>query len=293
MGRRRRATPAATTASSPRGHRKRGRASVRTGLLGASAAMAVGAIAVASGLVPGAGNGLSFGDNDGSGTKVRADATPEIDPHGPPPESGIRDEGATSRDQDRSLSPSASASDNTEGKAGSQKPSAAPDKPTKKPRGGSDKKSAPSKPAKSPSPAKPSAPAKPSKAPTAPGSSAEAKVLNLVNQERSKAGCQAVRADTQLADLARDFSADMAARGFFSHTDPDGNSPWDRAEAQGIDTMGGENIARGQASAPSVMKSWMDSPGHRANILNCDFKTLGVGAHFTQGGPWWTQAFGF
>ncbi|HZG04932.1 MAG TPA: CAP domain-containing protein, partial [Streptomyces sp.] len=45
--------------------------------------------------------------------------------------------------------------------------------------------------------------------------------------------------------------------------------------------------------AQSVMDAWMDSPGHRANILNCDYRTLGVGAHFAEGGPWWTQNFGF
>jgi uncharacterized protein YkwD len=85
----------------------------------------------------------------------------------------------------------------------------------------------------------------------------------------------------------------MAARGFFDHTDPDGATPWDRAEKAGISDLGGENIARGQADAAAVMEAWMNSPGHRANILNCDFKTLGVGVHFGSGGPWWTQDFGY
>ncbi|WP_324603492.1 CAP domain-containing protein [Streptomyces sp. SPB074] len=100
-------------------------------------------------------------------------------------------------------------------------------------------------------------------------------------------------ADDALASLATAFSDDMAARGFFDHTDPDGDSPWDRAKQAGVGNLGGENIARGQADAASVMKSWMNSPGHRANILNCDYKTLGVGVHFGPGGPWWTQDFGF
>ncbi|MQS03977.1 CAP domain-containing protein, partial [Streptomyces alkaliterrae] len=132
-------------------------------------------------------------------------------------------------------------------------------------------------------------------APKAPDawSSAESQILKLVNQERAKAGCQPLRADASLARLARDYSRDMARRGYFSHTDPDGRSPWDRAKARGISNMGGENIARGQANAQSVMDAWMKSPGHRANILNCDFRTLGVGAHFASGGPWWTQAFGY
>ena len=85
----------------------------------------------------------------------------------------------------------------------------------------------------------------------------------------------------------------MAARGFFDHTDPDGDTPWDRAAAAGISDLGGENIARGQADAQAVMEAWMNSPGHRANILNCDYRTLGVGVHVGAGGPWWTQDFGF
>ncbi|MFE0739551.1 CAP domain-containing protein, partial [Streptomyces sp. NPDC058855] len=51
--------------------------------------------------------------------------------------------------------------------------------------------------------------------------------------------------------------------------------------------------ARGQTDAAAVMEAWMNSPGHKANILNCDFKTLGVGVHFGSGGPWWTQDFGY
>lgn len=300
MGRHRRATPAAAAAANDhRGHRKRGRAPVRTGLLGASAAMAVGAVAVASGLIPGAGNGFSFKDSDGPGTRVQADATPEIDLHGPPPESREREEGdgkASSRDQSRSPSPTASASEDgrkTGGDAQRESPTASPDKSAQKSPDGSASKSAPAKPVEPSSPSKPSTPTKPpSKSPSPPGNSAEAQVVTLVNQERAKAGCQPVQSSAQLAGLARDHSKDMAARGYFSHTDPDGNTPWDRAEARGIANMGGENIARGQASAESVMTAWMDSPGHRANILNCDFKTLGVGGHFAEGGPWWTQAFG-
>ncbi|KIF05585.1 SCP-like extracellular, partial [Streptomyces sp. RSD-27] len=123
--------------------------------------------------------------------------------------------------------------------------------------------------------------------------SAEAEVLALVNQERAQAGCVPVRANPPLAGLAAAFSKDMAARGFFDHTDPDGNTPWQRAQNAGISGLGGENIARGQGDAKTVMESWMNSPGHRANILNCEFRTLGVGVYFGAGGPWWTQDFGF
>ncbi|GAA3502343.1 hypothetical protein GCM10019016_094510 [Streptomyces prasinosporus] len=114
---------------------------------------------------------------------------------------------------------------------------------------------------------------------------AGAQVLELVNEERAKAGCSPVAANGALAALATAFSEDMARRGFFDHTDPDGDTPWDRAQAAGVSDLGGENIARGQADAEAVMRAWMDSPGHKANILNCDFRTLGVGVHFGPGGP--------
>ncbi|EPJ41886.1 hypothetical protein STAFG_1065 [Streptomyces afghaniensis 772] len=137
-------------------------------------------------------------------------------------------------------------------------------------------------------PPKPSAPAALSEE-----SAAAAQVLKLVNEERAKVGCSAVAANSALTELAQDYSEDMAARGFFDHTDPDGRTPWDRAEKAGISNLGGENIARGQADAAAVMDAWMNSPGHRANILNCDFKTLGVGVELGSGGPWWTQDFGY
>ncbi|MEW2619953.1 CAP domain-containing protein [Streptomyces sp. NPDC048106] len=121
---------------------------------------------------------------------------------------------------------------------------------------------------------------------------AEAEVLKLVNDERAKAGCTALSANSALTGLAEAFSDDMAARGFFSDTDPDGKSPWDRAAAAGISGLGAENIARGPADPAAVVKAWMDSPEHRANILNCDFGSLGVGVHFGAGGPWWTEEFG-
>ncbi|WP_436848241.1 CAP domain-containing protein [Streptomyces flaveolus] len=118
-------------------------------------------------------------------------------------------------------------------------------------------------------------------------------MLKLVNDERAKVGCSPLAANSSLTKLAEVFSDDMAARGYFDHTDPDGRTPWVRAGAVGITDLGGENIARGQADAAAVMAAWMESPGHRANILNCDFKTLGVGVHFGPGGPWWTQDFGY
>ncbi|GAA0683001.1 hypothetical protein GCM10010193_41000 [Kitasatospora atroaurantiaca] len=118
-------------------------------------------------------------------------------------------------------------------------------------------------------------------------------VLDLVNTERARAGCAAVRSNSKLQAAAQGHSDDMAARNFFDHTNPDGEGPQPRIEAQGYRwSTWGENIARGQRDATAVMTSWMNSPGHKANILNCAFTELGVGVHQGTGGPWWTQDFG-
>ncbi|MFJ8808605.1 CAP domain-containing protein [Streptomyces sp. NPDC102490] len=122
---------------------------------------------------------------------------------------------------------------------------------------------------------------------------AEARVLALVNEERAAAGCAPVTANDRLTRAADDYSDVMASSGVMSHTGPDGSTMASRVEAAGYQwSTLGENIARGQADAAAVMDSWMNSPGHRANILNCSFKELGVGVHFGDGGPWWTQDFG-
>jgi uncharacterized protein YkwD len=118
-------------------------------------------------------------------------------------------------------------------------------------------------------------------------------VIALVNAERAKAGCGPLKDDAQLRKAAQRHSEDMASRNFFSHTAPDGSDPGERTTAAGYRwATYGENIARGQSTAESVMNSWMNSDGHRANILNCSFKDIGVGLHQGPGGPWWTQNFG-
>ncbi|AYN42807.1 sigma-70 family RNA polymerase sigma factor [Streptomyces dangxiongensis] len=120
-----------------------------------------------------------------------------------------------------------------------------------------------------------------------------AQVVALVNKERAAAGCGPVTEDAQLDKAAQGHSDDMAARGFFDHTNPDGAGPGERITAAGYRwSTYGENIAQGQQTPQAVMDSWMHSPGHRANILNCSFKNLGVGVHNGSGGPWWTQDFG-
>ncbi|MFG3661993.1 sigma-70 family RNA polymerase sigma factor [Streptomyces sp. NPDC047706] len=160
------------------------------------------------------------------------------------------------------------------------------------------------RPSKSPSPTKktvpaPRPPAEPTRsAPSAPQTQpaptgAVAQVVALVNKERSAAGCGPLAEDGQLNQAAQGHSQDMAARGFFDHTNPDGADPGQRTTAAGYNwSTYGENIARGQQTPEAVMNSWMNSPGHRANILNCAFKDIGVGIHNGSGGPWWTQNFG-
>ncbi|MFI0924314.1 sigma-70 family RNA polymerase sigma factor [Streptomyces sp. NPDC021012] len=123
------------------------------------------------------------------------------------------------------------------------------------------------------------------------GSTAQ-QVIGLVNQERAKAGCGPLTEHPLLTKAAQGHSDDMAARDFFDHTNPDGDGPGERITAAGYAWASyGENIAKGQTTAAQVMDSWMNSPGHRANILNCGFKEIGIGLH-TSGGPYWTQAFG-
>ncbi|MEV8097563.1 sigma-70 family RNA polymerase sigma factor [Kitasatospora sp. NPDC085879] len=149
-------------------------------------------------------------------------------------------------------------------------------------------------PTRTPSP-KPTPTATRSKSPAPDPSTLSIKqqVVQLVNEERSKVGCTPVKSDDKLELAAQRHSDDMAARNFFDHTNPDGQGPQPRIDAAGYKwSSWGENIARGQRDAAAVMKSWMDSPGHKANILNCGFTDLGVGVHLGDGGPWWTQDFG-
>jgi uncharacterized protein YkwD len=146
-----------------------------------------------------------------------------------------------------------------------------------------------STPAPAPAPAAAPAPVAAGSAGSA-DASAEGQILALVNQQRAAAGCGAVAPDDGLASVARAFSAEMRDRGFFSHTDPDGLSPFDRGDRAGV-TVLGENIAYGQPDPASVMTAWMNSPGHRANILDCSYTKLGVGVAYGPGGPWWTQDF--
>lgn len=293
---------AATIGAKQRGHRRARKAAtpVRTGLLGVSAAVALGTAAVATGAVPGLQNyRIGGGTSSGPGERVQAVGAPG---------NAASEQGGSSGSADTPTTPG---SPSTGGRQSTTPASPAPSAPASAPTSQAPApKPAPSKPAADPKPdPKPSeshTKAPTSKAPKGPKgpktsapvtvsaqAAAEAEVLRLVNVERAKIGCTPVAADSALTGLAEAFSGDMAARGFFDHTDPDGATPWDRAAKAGVTGLGGENIARGQTDAAAVMEAWMNSPGHRANILNCDFKTLGVGVHMASGGPWWTQDFGY
>ncbi|MFI0447581.1 CAP domain-containing protein [Actinomadura sp. 6N118] len=152
---------------------------------------------------------------------------------------------------------------------------------------------APGSPSSSPSPGSSSRPPQGGGNPPPSSGGPEAAVVTLTNKERAKAGCGALRSDQRLATAARRHSADMAAHDYFDHTSRNGDSPWKRMEDAGYTSPGAENIAKGYPTAAAVVEGWMKSPGHRANILNCKLRAIGVGMVGGSGGPWWTQDFGW
>ena len=117
-------------------------------------------------------------------------------------------------------------------------------------------------------------------------------VIRLVNIEREKEGLKPLSKSEKLCEVAEDHSIDMSRRNFFSHTNPDGESPYDRMGDRGIKySFAGENIAKGQSTPVAVVQAWMSSDGHRANILNPKFKNIGVGFCGISYGYVWTQCF--
>ena len=118
-------------------------------------------------------------------------------------------------------------------------------------------------------------------------------VVAIVNQERAKQGLAPLKDNWQLARVARYKSEDMRDKNYFSHTSPTYGSPFDMMKNFGIRYMAaGENIAMGQQTPASVMNSWMNSPGHRANILSKNFTEIGVGVAKSKSGTiYWTQQF--
>jgi uncharacterized protein YkwD len=123
------------------------------------------------------------------------------------------------------------------------------------------------------------------------GTIMEDEVVDLVNKQRAKAGCEPLFVDPRLEQAAEEHSKDMAERKYFGHTTPEGLTFRDRIQSAGFgNPQTAENIARGQRDASQVMDSWMASPGHRENILNCDLSRVGVG--LDEDGMYWTQDFG-
>jgi uncharacterized protein, YkwD family len=140
-------------------------------------------------------------------------------------------------------------------------------------------------------------PAKTSTAPTASASSNlgayEQQVVDLVNKERAAAGLSALKVNATLANVAETKAADLRDENYFSHTSPKYGSPFDMMKQFGISyTAAGENIAKGQRTPQEVMTGWMNSPGHRANILNSSYTEIGVG-YVTDGSGagYWVQEF--
>lgn len=129
----------------------------------------------------------------------------------------------------------------------------------------------------------------------------ETQVITLVNQERAKgancgtegsfAAAGPLTNDARLRCAARKHSLDMHERGYFDHTSPDGELPWDRMTKAGYNwSTAGENIAGGYGTPEAVVAGWMSSDGHCANIMAPGFEHIGVGYHGT--GALWTQVFG-
>lgn len=139
---------------------------------------------------------------------------------------------------------------------------------------------APSKPAPSTS--------KPSTGTSSNPSAYTAEVVKLVNQERAKAGLKPLTENAKLSNMAMDKAKDMSNNNYFDHNSPTYGSPFDMMKKYGISfSYAGENIAKGQKTPADVMNAWMNSEGHRANILNSNYTTIGV-AYYN---GYWVQEF--
>ena len=133
----------------------------------------------------------------------------------------------------------------------------------------------------------------PEQKPSTDFSSYQQQVLDLVNAERPKRGISALTLDSNLSSVATKKSQDMVNKNYFDHTSPTYGSPFDMMKQFGISyRTAGENIAKGQKTPQEVVTAWMNSEGHRKNILNPNFTNLGVGiAKDSKGTTYWTQMF--
>lgn len=121
-------------------------------------------------------------------------------------------------------------------------------------------------------------------------SAIEKQVLTLTNQERAKGGLKPLATDAPLTESARAKSTDMRSNNYFDHKSPTLGSPFDQMKARGIDyKSAAEKIAMGQRTPEEVVKGWMNSPGHRANIMNGNYTHIGIG--YDAQGHYWTQQF--
>lgn len=118
----------------------------------------------------------------------------------------------------------------------------------------------------------------------------EKQVVDLTNAERAKEGLKPLEIHSPLMEVAQAKSEDMAKNNYFSHTSPTYGSPFDQIKSAGISyRSAGENIAQGQRTPQQVVQAWMESPGHRQNIMNANYTHIGVG--FVENGYYWTQQF--
>ncbi len=124
----------------------------------------------------------------------------------------------------------------------------------------------------------------------------ETELLKLTNLERQKAGLSPLKLSSQLTRAAQSHAVDMAKNNYFSHTGQNGSSMADRVKGIGYKYFAiGENIAAGKATPEGTMRQWMNSSGHRANILNSKFTEIGFGyenAPNSRYRHYWVQVFG-
>ncbi|MGW3008690.1 CAP domain-containing protein [Streptomyces sp. NPDC001219] len=119
------------------------------------------------------------------------------------------------------------------------------------------------------------------------------KVVELVNAQRAQHGCGPLTVDARIQRAAQAHSDDMAARNYYEHNTPEGVDPGTRMTKAGFPWASwAENIFKSPKDPATAVDGWMKSPGHRDNILNCSYKSTGVGVNLSGNGPWWTQDFG-
>jgi len=124
----------------------------------------------------------------------------------------------------------------------------------------------------------------------------DSELLSLTNAERAKSGLSALQLSCHLGNAAQKHAEDMATNNYFSHTGLDGSRPWDRTDREGYNSSRvGENIAAGYNSPESTIQTWMNSQGHRDNILNANYTEIGFGYVYdtsSQYRSYWVQVFG-